>query len=173
MRNVRHLNHCDYVIRLKTKKSQVVVLSNCNMILERTWHKLADDFELRLHAKFNTLSMNGIQISGELLNHGKAVSSLITGFNVYAVSETDWSETFIGTALAILTGGNFYSAYMSQSTLGSNELSGREVYRIECTAYRLRKSFKKYVYFNHLGCFDSINRLRQYADQINILKVDE
>lgn len=173
MRNVRHLNHCDYVIRLKTKKSQVVALSNCNMILERTWHKLADDFELRLHAKFNTLSMNGIQISGELLNHGKAVSSIITGFNVYSVSETDWSETLVGTSLASETAHGFFTAYMSQATLGSNELSGREVYRIECTANRLRKSFKKHIYFNHLGCFDSINRLRQYADQINTLKVDE
>lgn len=170
---MRHLTHCDYVIRLKTKKSQIVALSNCNLILERTWHKLSNEFYLDIHAKFNTSAMNGIQVSARLLNRGNLVSSSVAEFKIYSVSETDWSETLVGTATATEISRGVFSAYIPQADLDPGELSGREVYKIECTATRLRKSFFKYSYFNHLGCYDSINRLRQYADQVNTLKVDE
>lgn len=173
MRRVRHLNHCDYIVNLRRKNSQLVALSNCNTLLKRSWHKSEDDFKLNIHAKFNATAMNGVQICAELLNNDRTVSSVITEFKVYRVSELDWSETLVANVIATETDHGFYTGYISQATLGSNELSGMEVYKIVVTASRVRNTYTSFVYFNHLGCFDSINRLRQYSDQINILKLDE
>lgn len=173
MRRVRHLNHCDYIINLRRKNSQLVALSNCNTVLKRSWHKTDDDFRLNIHAKFNASAMNGIQICGELLNHGSRTSSLITEFKLYSVNIASWVETFIANVSATEDSNGFFTGYISQATLGANEVSGMEVYKVSCVASRVRNRFTGFSYFNHLGCFDSINRLRQYADQLNILKVDE
>lgn len=173
MRRVYYLQHTEDVIRVKNKNSQPIIYSEDFMLLERPWHKLGYDFKLNLHAKFNSFAMDGIQFCAELLNHGKRVSSSITEFKLYSVATSSWTETFISNIATTETSNGFFTGYINQATLGSNEVSGMETYKVSCIANRPRYSTSSFVYFNHLGCFDSINRLRQYSDQINILKLDE
>ena len=69
--------------------------------------------------------------------------------------------------------GNRFAGTINQATLSTNELSGFECYAIEVLALRRRKSFNKKIWFNHLGVYDSVIRLRHDVDRLEILKVDE
>ena len=173
MRRVYYLQHSEDVIRVKNRNSQLIIYSEDFIQAERTWHKIGYDFKLNIHAKFNANLMNGIQFCAELLNHGIRTSSVITEFKLYLINTSSWAETFIANVSATQESNGFFTGYIPQSSLGSNELSGMETYKVSCTANRIRHSSSSFVYFNHLGCFDSINRLRQYSDHINILKLDE
>ena len=55
----------------------------------------------------------------------------------------------------------------------TNELSGKQVYSVSVEMSRKRFKFRKKIYVNHLGCFDSIIRLRQSVEHLEIEKVDE
>lgn len=175
MRRIRHLASCDYVVKIGQRINQLLTLSNySNVVLERTWHKLGRGvFDINLHAKFNTDLMNGIHVVVQLEKDGSVQSSQIPSVNLYRVSESDWTETLVGNFLLTEISNGVYSVYIDQSDFGSNELSGLEVYSIQVEAQRKRKKFNKKVWFNHLGCFDSILRLKQQSEYLNITKLDE
>lgn len=173
MRKVRHLGFCDYVVPIGQKTNQPIVQSCCNILLERTWHTDSmPDYELDLHVKFNADSMNGIQIKAQLLNGSKLSAMSIVSVSLFRVAEATWVESLVASPTLTL-GLGFFSGTVNQTTLSTNELSGMEVYALEVTAVRKRRKFKKKVYFNHLGCFDSINRLKEYSQSLDIMKLDE
>lgn len=174
MRRIRYLTQNEYLITIGQKIAQTLTFSNCSNLLRRTWHKpMEDDFELSLSAKFNSNSMNGMQIYASLVQNGLTMSSNVESFVVSRVSESSWTETQVYTATATEYSPGKFSASVTQANLGSNELSGMETYSISCVANRKRKSFKKKVFVNHLGCFDSINRLRKSVELLIATKVDE
>lgn len=173
MRRVYYLQHSDDVIRVKNRNSQLIIYSEDFIQAERTWHKIGYDFKLNIHAKFNSNLMDGIQFCAELLNHGVRTSSVITEFKLYSVNTSSWVETFIANVSATQTSNGFFTGYIDQATLGSNELSGMETYKVSCVANRIRYSTSSFVYFNHLGCYDSIIRLRREVEKLESLKVDE
>lgn len=173
MRRVYYLQHSEDVIRVKNRNSQLIIYSEDFIQAERTWHKIGYDFKLNIHAKFNANLMDGIQFYAELLNHGQRTSSVITEFKLYSVNTSSWVETFIANATATQTSNGFFTGYIDQATLGSNELSGMETYKVSCVANRVRYSTSSFVYFNHLGCYDSIIRLRREVEKLESLKVDE
>lgn len=175
MRRIRHLAQTDYIVPMRQKHRQALVLSNqSNILLERTWHKQnAKYFNLEIHAKFNVDSMQGMQIKACLFKNDFMVSSNITEFKIYRVAEASWVETLVFTATATAASPREFVATVSQANLGSNELSGGETYAIECTATRVRGSYKKKIWVNHLGCFDSLTRLRHSMEWLEIEKVDD
>lgn len=171
MRRIRHLDFCDYVIPLKQGHNQVLSLSNNqNILLKRTWHN-DKAIEFNVHAKFNADLMNGVQFYASMERY-RALSFSITSANLYVVDDADWSETLVAPVLFSLDAGGFYYGSISQVTLGANELSGREVYRLGLEASRGRKKYSKSIWFNHLGVFDSVNRLRVKSDYLKIVKAD-
>lgn len=173
MRRVRHLGFCDYIVPIGVKTFQPITQSHCTILLERTWHReTRDDFALDLHVKFNSDSIDGIQIKAQLLKSAKVSAMAIESTSLYRVSDASWVETLV--ASPTLAGGlGVFAGTVSQATLSTNELSGAEVYALEVVAIRKRRQFKKKVYFNHLGCFDSLNRLRNYVEYLMIDKVDD
>lgn len=173
MRRVYYLQHSEDVIRVKNRNSQPIIYSEDFIQAERPWHKIGYEFKLNIHAKFNANLMNGIQFCAELLNHGRRTSSVITEFKLYSVNTSSWAETFITNVSATQESNGFFTGYISQATLGANELSGMETYKVTCVANRVRNSFSNFVYFNHLGCFDSITRLRHEAEYAETMKLDE
>lgn len=173
MRRVRHLGYCDYIVPIGRKTSQPLVQSCCNVFLERTWHhESRDEHALDLHVKFNADTMNGIQIKAQLLKGAKLSAMAIVSTKLFRVSEASWVETLVASP-TLSEGLGFFSGTVNQATLSANELSGMEVYALEVTSIRKRRTFKKKVYFNHLGCFDSIWRLRQEMQYAHITKLDE
>jgi len=173
LRRVYYLQHSEDVIRVKNRNSQLIIYSEDFIQAERTWHKIGYDFKLNIHAKFNANIMNGIQFCAELLNHGIRTSSVITEFKLYLINTSSWAETFIANVSATQESNGFFTGYIPQSSLGANELSGMETYKVSCTANRIRHSSSSFVYFNHLGCYDSIIRLKHEAEYAESLKLDE
>jgi hypothetical protein len=156
------------------KTSQPVVQSCCNIFLERTWHRESrSDFELMAHAKFNADAMNGIQIMAKLEIAGKLSQSIVSSFKIYRVAEASWAETLVYTSTPTEASPGVYLSYITQANLSANELSGMETYAIEILATRRRRTFKKKIWVNHLGCFDSILRLKNEASFLNLTKLDE
>lgn len=174
MRRVRHLEQVDYIVPIGQKSAQSLLLSNCNILLERTWH--GDNkpiYNLAIHAKFNADTMNGVQISARLFRNGNLCSSSITSFRLYRVTDASWVETLVATVVPTESSFGVFTATINQATLGVNELSGKEVYAVEAVANRKRKKYLGKVWFNHLGVFDNINLARQKIDFLDITKVDE
>jgi hypothetical protein len=173
MKRTHHFNYFNNSIKIGQKGSIPFLFTEQTIYLKRNWHEDRNpEYALRLHAKFNSDLMNGIQIQSYLDRNGKIASCIISQFRVYRVNEASWTETLIGAFTPLVSGSKFFY-YLDQTTLGANELSGRETYSIECTAMRRRKKFRNKIWFNHLGCFDSINRLRQGFEELRILKLDE
>lgn len=174
MKRLRHLEQCDYIVPIGQSIGQILTLSNCsNVVLERIWdQRNKGEFELKLHAKFDSSLMNGIQIMGYLIRDQEICSSSITQFSLYRVADGSWTETFISNVTATQSGQKF-TGYINQTTLSTNELSGAETYAIECVATRKRRTYKDKIWFNHLGCFDSIIRLRHSTELLESNKVDE
>lgn len=174
MRRVRHLDSCDYLIHLGQKTPQIITSSNqSNVLLERTWHRQSrEDYRLDLHAKFNSDTMNGIQMKAELLKGSRLSAMNIVSAKLFRVSEASWVETLVASPTLTL-GLGFFTGTVNQATLLANELSGMEVYAFEVEAIRHRRTFKKKVYFNHLGCFDSLKRLQKEVNYLQSTKLDE
>lgn len=173
MRRVRHLGFSSYIVPIGQKTSQPLVHSCCNILLERTWHSDSRDaFSLDVHAKFNADAMNGIQIKAQLVKGKRPFAMAFVSAKLFRVSEASWVETLVASP-TLTEGMGFLSGNVNQATLLTNELSGLEVYALEVTGIRKRKTFRKKVYFNHLGCFDSIWRLQQASNFQLITKLDE
>lgn len=174
MRRVRHLSICDYIVTVGQKISQVLTLSNYNIALERTWHRQSrDDFSLQGHVKFNADDMNGVQIVCYLAKGDDLRSFSATEFKVFRVDESSWAETLVTTVTPTHDSPIKASAVINQSTFGVNELSGMETYSVQIRAVRKRRSLYLKLWFNHLGSFDSIWRLKRAVEQHEILKLDE
>lgn len=173
MRKVRHLESCEYISPIGQKTGQLISLSGKyqSTLQKTTRTSFQTPLVLKLHAQFDSDLMNGIRVIAFMSNDKKISSCIISSISLFYVS-TNWVETFVTSVVPVESNGVF-TAYIDQSMLGLNELSGAETYLIDCTATRRNKTFRKKVYFNHLGCFDSINRLRQGFDFLNITKIDE
>lgn len=174
MRRIRHLDHCDYIIPIGQKTGQVLLLSNqSNCLLERTWQGKEEAFELKIHVKFNTDSMNGVMILVSLLRNGQLCSSYVPNVQLYQINEANWGETLVSTVSLTESSPGIHTATVPQSTFGLRELSGREVYAVSCTAQRKRGKYRNKVWFNHLGCYDNIIRIKQDLERLDVVKVDE
>ncbi len=175
MRRIRHLEQCDYIIPIGQKLGQLVALSGqSNCVLERTWDQGSKaDYSLEVHVKFNSDDIDGINLEARLLNNGEVRSCKNNTVSVYRIADGSFTRTFIGNFTPTLNG-QVYNLDLTQVDFGSaNELTSAETYLFEVTAQRQRREFRRSVYFNHLGCFDSILRLRKAVAFLNITKVDE
>jgi len=174
MRRARRLNHNDYVVYIGQRINQLLTLSKSNIVLERTWYTLGDNsYEIEAHVKFNADTMNGIEILARLALNGKLCSSRITDIKLFKVSELGWLESLVGSFAPTEIENGVFTQTITQIQISPYELSGKETYSIEVTAQRKRKTFTKKLWFNHLGCFDSIWRLKAETSYINLTKLDE
>jgi len=156
------------------KIPQAIALSgNSNCYLERTKDQSYDvKYSLRLHAKFRSDLLNGFSVEACLMSGNNQASSHISNINVYKVDDNTFDKTFLMSVSPFLDGQSWVSD-IDQSSLTLNELSGKETYYIEATAFRRNKKFNANAYFNHLGCFDSLVRLRRQIEFIQITKADD
>jgi len=124
-------------------------------------------------AKFNADLMNGVQFIANLSKDNAAIQSIVHFANLYRVDEASWATTLIAPVTFTLGDDGYHTAYVDQATLGNdNELTGRETYMLDIKLVRVRKYYGAKVWFNHIGCFDSINLLRQRVEGLKILKGD-
>lgn len=172
MRRIRHLEQVDYVVPIGQRLGNVIALSN-NVYLDRSWDNATrPEYKLELTAKFNSSAMQGLVAECSLWSNYRKASVAVTEMKVYRVSNLNFSKTLINTFTPSLSGQDWVLT-LTQLQLGSNELSGAETYYIESKGTRRAREFKAHVYVNHLGAWDSINRLRQALEYAQITKLDE
>jgi len=173
LRKIRHLASSEYVIPVNRAAPGLVALSNqYNCYLERIWGQSDEQVvSVNLHARFNTSTMNGIEIETSLFKN-KVITSSLVSTKLYVLADSGFAKTFITDVTMTETSTGVFTGTVNQTTLALNELSGRETYFVECKFTRIRKKYSKGVYFNHLGIFDSVNRLRHETELLQITKVD-
>jgi hypothetical protein len=174
LRKIRHLASSEFVIPVNRAAPGLVALSNqYNCYVERVWDQSDEQvISVDIHARFNTSTMNGIEIQASLFKN-KIITSNLVSAKLYVLSDSGFTKTFITDVTMSEVSTGIFTGTVNQATLALNELSGRETYFIECKFSRIRKKYSKGVYFNHLGVYDSVNRLRHEVEFLQIAKVDE
>lgn len=173
MRRIRYLSYCDYVIQLGQKTGQPVPLSQ-NILVERS--RAMDSrrpTELGIHAKFDSYNMNGVQVLAQLSKGAKVFRSAVSYARLNIVNEQTWQESLVTAISFTADNQGVMSAYIPQSTLGLNELSGRECYSIEVGLSRRGKVYRRKVWFNHLGSYDHLLVLKRMIEANAITKADD
>jgi hypothetical protein len=130
--------------------------------------------KINLWAKFNTNSFDGIQLVAWLEDiDSEVLTSGSCQFKVYYVDiDNNWGQNLIYSGSGTATGLKWTSA-LSQANLGAaNELDGDRTLMIQATIVKWGHSFTKRIYVNHLGVYDSIVRLRNDVEFLDISKAD-
>ncbi len=180
MRRVRGTINNDYVQPLKLGISDRLVVSpnnSYNSILLRNTHRPFDPnlYDLELWGKFDTNDFDGIHIHGALMRGSETRSLGSCAFDIHKVAiDSTWNETLLYQgAGSVLSDGSF-GLSVTQSNLGSsNIMDGELTLAIYATAVRGTRTYKKKIYLNHLGTYDSIIRLRNKVKFLEIIKKDD
>ena len=131
---------------------------------------------LKLAAEYDAESFDRIRLAAYLYNTDTAaVDALATcTFRLYIVGRPGWVEVLSQTVAGTLQSGNHYFfAEVLLSALTPTELDGNPTIMVEAFATRQTRTFRDRVYVNHLGSYDSIVRLRNRVDFLEITKLDE
>lgn len=181
-RRIRSTLNNKYVQPLKLATDRKLVITpNCdyNSILFTVKHKSGSNKVINqlLWAKFNSNTFDGINlitgISKE--NSNRFLNSGSCNFNIYDISLDDnFTETFLYNTVGTALPDGRFKATATQANLGIlTELDGERTLAIESIITRGTKTYKKKIYLNHLGVYESIFQLRQAVDFLDITKLDE
>lgn len=141
--------------------------------LTRNRPKKVESIEPNLWVKFDSDTFDGIHILGYLSKNEKHIPAANCSFSISSVSnDGTWAETPIITVFGTLSG-NVFKAIVPQSSLNPVELDGEVTLSISMSLESVGVKYNKKIYVNHLGVYDSIFRLRQDVEFLDISKVDE
>lgn len=137
-------------------------LTSANDIRVVVWAKLDSDTGDHLHTRFY-LTDNKVILSG-----GSCA------FKIYAVSlDNTYAETeiFSGSA-TIQSDGSFVLDIPYSSFTPTTELDGERTILISSSITRRSKTYRSKEYFNHIGIYDNVLRLRNKVKFLEITKKD-
>lgn len=175
-RRIRVLTHNEDIqgLKLGAQNSLLVQKSEDQAILFRYYRK-PPTYAANVWAKFASDDLNGIHLMGYLQkNNDDIIHAANCTFKIYEISTTStWAETLRATVSGVAQPDGKFTADIPQATLNPTELDGEITLAIEMTLKRFNRTYKKKIYVNHLGVYDSIIRLRQAVDFLFITKKDE
>lgn len=177
-RRIRSTLNNKYTQPLKIGCLDLVIAPNAdyNSIVYRNTHTpvTRKDYSIKASAKFNALTIDGVQLVAYLHRGENIASSSNCTFRIYSIStNNNWTETLLYTTPGSLVGGKFV-AVATQANLGVGvSLDSEITLAIETDLFRLGNKYKSKIYINHLGVYDSILRLRADVDFLDITKLDE
>lgn len=133
---------------------------------------------LKLAAQLDTNTLDKIRIIGYLYNPTNGTIDSASGitFNIYKVADITipkWDDQFIVSLSGVLQSNSYYFNDIDISSLTGTSLDGDTTLMIEGVATRLGVTYRERIYVNHLGVYQSIIRLRQDVDFLDITKQDE
>jgi hypothetical protein len=132
---------------------------------------------LKIAAQLNTNTLDKIRFTGYLYNPktGAIDSSSSVIFNIYSVTDIAsprWDDVFVTSVTGVQQSNSYYFAEVSISSFVGLSLDGDTTLMIEAVATRLGITYRDRIYVNHLGVYESVVRLRQDVDFLNITKKD-
>ena len=161
MRRIYHLLSNRYLCLVGGDSRSITVQSGQYVSKLQSLRAQDEAITLKLFAKFNSELLNGINIVGFLAGKSGEFDSVVDSFKVYRIADGSWFETFVAEVSAVKSGIKSI-AYLSQSGLGLNELSGAETYAIEAVARRRGKIYRTKVYVNHFEQIDIQKHLQYF-----------
>jgi hypothetical protein len=129
---------------------------------------------VKIAAKFNDDTFDNIQIISYLYDakNANVANASNCVFNIYKIAAPDWTETLITTINGSQLANNYFYANPILSALTPVDFQGGESIMIEVTLLRLGVVYRDRSYFNHLGIYDSVVRLRNEVQFLDITKKD-
>lgn len=169
-----------YTQPLKLRMGRKLVLTlNCdyNSVLFTQAHRVSptNDYQLRVLAKFAQDNFDGIHIKSYIEKDTEIMQSANHTFDIYTVAtDSNWAETFVvSKAGTILPDGSFKCSVTASDFPPSISIDGELTLAIRTRCSRQNSKFAKKIYVNHLGIYDSVVRLRQDVEFLDITKLDE
>jgi hypothetical protein len=135
----------------------------------------ASVLSLKVAAEFNTVDFANIRLTGYLYSPAAGTISSMGScvFNIYKVTTPNWTEQLITSVAGTDTPNSYFFAEIPTSVFIPSEMDGGPTLMVEAVSTRLGDTYRERVYVNHLGVYDSIVRLRQDVDYLDITKQDE
>lgn len=129
---------------------------------------------IKISAKFNEDTFNNIQMIAYLYDskNMSVASSADCVFKIYKISAPDWTESLVDSINGNLLPNNYFYANPMLSVLPTINFTGGESIMIEVSVLRLGTVYRDRAYFNHLGIYDNVTRLRQDVEFLDITKKD-
>lgn len=179
-RRIKNTINNYYVQPLKfcTRNSIVITpASSYNSVLLTKKHKSCklrfSDQDMVVWAKFKTQDCDGINLIAFINKNNKKKQIGSCNFKVFSISVDDnWTETAILNTTLNFPGVSA-KLHVPQSTLDPLELDGEFTLSIEAEIKIRNEFYRKKIYVNHLGVYDSVFRLKQEVEFLDITKVDE
>jgi hypothetical protein len=170
-------NHYVQPLKVCSKNPLVFSMSSSyNSVLFTKKHKscnISSNQDLVVWAKFKSSDFDGINLIAFLNKNNKKATIGSCLFKIYSISNDDsWTETLINQT-TINGPTNSAKLHLSEASLTPLELDGEFTISVEVILTIRDKKYNKKIYINHLGVYDSIFRLRQDVEFLDITKVDE
>ena len=103
-----------------------------------------------------------------------AVSAAATcTFDVYVVTQPNWDDAPIYTTSGSILPNSYFFSTINLSSIPLANLNGDSTIMIEATAVRFGITYRDRIYVNHLGCYESISKLKQDVTFLDFTKLDE
>lgn len=130
---------------------------------------------VKLSAQFNKDDLNSVRIAAYLYNPitGATDNSASCTFSIYKVVNPNWSDIYLTTVSGSQLPNQYWYYNLPLSSIPSVELDGSDSIMIEAVITRLSQTYRDRIYINHLGVYDSIVRLKQDIEYLDITKQDE
>jgi hypothetical protein len=134
--------------------------------------------EIKIAAQLDTSTLDKIRMVAYLYNaaNASADSAASATFSIYRVEDITtpkWNEVFITTLNGVEQSNNYYFADINISSLTGANMDGDTTLMIEGVATRSGVTYRDRIYVNHLGVYESVIRLRNAVDFLDITKLDE
>jgi hypothetical protein len=179
-RRIKSTINNKYVQPLKLGTGRKLVLTPCvdyNSVLFTYKHRASHprDYVLNVWAKFAQIDFDGIHIRAYVEKENDILQSANYSFSVYTVAtDSNWQETFVVSKVGLpLADGSFKCHVLSSQFPSTVDLDGELTLAIMVTCNRQNKKYRKKIYVNHLGVYDSIVRLRNDVEFLDLTKLDE
>ena len=133
---------------------------------------------LKLSAQLDTNTLDKIRVAGYLYNakNGSVDTAASMDFRIYRVADITspkWDDILITTLSGDSQPNNYFFKDIDIVSLIGANLDGETSIMIEGTAVRSGVTYRDRIYVNHLGVYDSVIRLRQDVEWLDISKLDE
>lgn len=130
---------------------------------------------VKISAEFNKVDLNSIYTVAYLYNQltGGVDNASSCTVSYYKVNNPNWSETLITSVGTTQLPNQYFYVNTPLTSLPGVDFEGGDVIRVEVAIVRSGYTFRDRVYINHLGVYDSIIRLRNDIEFLDLTKVDE
>lgn len=130
---------------------------------------------LKIAAELDTNTLENLRFTAYLYNPVTKTADPATDctFRVYLVNQPGWTESLLSTFAGSPQSNQYFYADILNSSIPSASIDGDSTLMIEAELNRLGKIYTDRIYVNHLGVYDSIVRLRNDVEFLDITKLDE